>query len=77
MSPPCSLRPSPMLMPSKQCTPASSSLMLISKDECGHLSGTRVSVILMISECAINDDNDTLRKVPHLSNEGLALQARV
>ena len=24
-----------------------------------------------------DNDNDTLRKVPHLSNEGLALQARV
>ena len=24
-----------------------------------------------------NDDNDTLREVPHPSNEGLALQARV
>ena len=37
-----------------------------------------VSVSVLVSLMSNNDnDNDTLREVPHPSNEGLALQARV
>ena len=55
------------------------------QNECNNVSISQclgfvdtVDVWTMLEGAAVpmNNDNDTLREVPHLSNEGLALQAR-
>ena len=44
---------------------------------CGHLLGPAMPHLTASTHTRLDNDNDTLREVPHPSNEGLALQARV